>query len=471
MKKIDRRNFLLKARDLSFQIPVLLSAVSLSSCFKPLQGDVPGPISSKTVVPDAAIVDGYLDKQSYFPGEECTLFISSDKTYLGQDIATYDAAGKLVYKIPFTSIRTQAMQTDVPYENGFGYQPSITFTIPKLKSNVYLIANKIPLVIKSSNANIDFTVVYPTNTENAYCNSGGKSLYVNPNPSTTIVSYLRPIPFSYYAGGFFRWILAHQNYSYNVISDTDLEDASNIKGKLLVIPGHNEYWTRNARLNFDGHVNSGKPALILSGNTMYWQVRYANSGSNDLSGGINQLICYKSAKTDPDTDPLLKTCLWIDPSLKYPQLASIGVNSQNGGFGDRGTESWKGFKITNPNSPLFSGTGLKTGDILPCSTHEYDGTPKKGVDQNGFPIIDDSLFYKSILLGFDKARDYTDVNKYNFATAVVTQHSASSGVVVNFPSTDWCTIHNLREDGGADLQIHKITKNALDCLLNDVNLF
>ena len=432
---------------------------------------MPAPVGKVSNIPDSAVQNGYLDKQSYIPGEQCLLFLSSDKTYLSQAIGVYDAAGKLTFNIPFTSITTQIPQTDIPYEKGFGYQVSVVFTIPQVKSNVYLIANQIPLVIRSTETNVDFTVVYPSNTENAYCISGGKSFYVNPNPACRIVSFLRPIPFSYYSGGFFRWILAHQNYKYNVIADVDLEDTTNIKGKLLVIPGHNEYWTRNARENFDSHVNSGKPALILSGNTMYWQVRYGDNGVNSVNGNISQLICYKSLKDDPETDLLLKTGLWTEKSLKYPQLGSIGVNADNGGFGDRGTESWKGFKITNPSSPLFGGTGIKKGDLIPLGTHEYDGTPIIGTDKDGFPIIDGSLFHKSTLLGYDLAHDYVDVDKYNYATAVITQRTSTSGIIVNLPSTNWCTIHNMREDAIANLPIHIITKNAIDCLLNDVNLF
>jgi len=479
--KIDRRKFIIKTRDLLIYSPLAVSAFDLASCKKvetPIEKNESyslaakvrthssGPrkmVINKPAIADANITDGYLDKQSYLPGETCEVFISSNATYQNGYINIYDMNSRVVLQVPFTQLISQTPQTDAPFEKGYGYMASVNFTLPDLKSNVYLIANKIPLVVKSADSAVDFTVVYPSNTENAYCVSGGRSLYVNPNPAAATVSFLRPIPLSYYAGGFFRWILAHQTYNYNVIADSDLEDPTNIKGKLLIIPGHGEYWTRNARVNFDAHVSSGNPALVLSGNTMYWQVRY--NGSND------QLICYKSIKNDPIADPLLKTGLWANPSLKYPIVPSIGVSALNGGYGDRGTGSWKGFKITNASCPLFSGTGLKNGDIMPCDTHEYDGSPITGIDSNGYPILDASSFYKSNLLGFDIALDYYNVNKYNYATALITQRSATAGVIVNMPTTNWCTLHSMRDDAVANLPMHTITKNAIDCLLNDINLF
>ena len=52
---------------------------------------------------------------------------------------------------------------------------------------------------------------------------------------------------------------------------------------IIVIVGHSEFWTCLSRINFDYHVDIGKNALILSGNTMWKQVRYENNGDQILS--------------------------------------------------------------------------------------------------------------------------------------------------------------------------------------------
>ncbi len=61
----------------------------------------------------------------------------------------------------------------------------------------------------------------------------------------------------------------------------DLEDYSEIAGaKVVVIIGHSEYWTRRARENFDRYVLEGGNALVLSGNTMWWQVVTATTAAS-----------------------------------------------------------------------------------------------------------------------------------------------------------------------------------------------
>ena len=108
-----------------------------------------------------------------------------------------------------------------------------------------------------------------------------------------------------------------------MICDQDMDDYSEIQNsKILVVIGHSEYWTKAARLNFDQFVNSGKDAVILSGNTMWWQVRY--------NADKTKMICYKDEISDTISDPLLKTIAWPYPSLNYSVLTSIGADWPRG---------------------------------------------------------------------------------------------------------------------------------------------
>ena len=416
----------------------------------------PGEGTNIPVLANTHILNGYADKQSYLPGSDCILYLSVDASYSDQKISVYDLNHNLAFSIPITNIGPQQMQTDMPYQNGYGYTATVTMIVPNVPSGVYMIANSIPLIINSNTTDVDFTIVYPTNTENAYCLSGGKDFYGN---AAQIISFLRPIGLSPYAPGIFRWLLK-QSYTYNVISDADMDTMSNIKGKLLIIAGHSEYWTRTARQNFDTHVNSGNPALVLSGNSMYWHVKYNETG--------DQLICYKDQTKDPEPAPVNKTTYWYLPSQQYPPMQSIGVDGSLGGYGIQSAKSFQGIKIADPTMQLFNGLNLKRGDVIPCSSHELDAGPIAGYDSDGFPILDNSNlgFYQYHLIGYDNALDYFTPNKFNTATAVMFRRTQTSGAVINMATTNWCTIPYF-VDPKQNKFIPTITKNAIDGLLND----
>ncbi|MGN6180606.1 MAG: N,N-dimethylformamidase beta subunit family domain-containing protein [Mucilaginibacter sp.] len=415
----------------------------------------PGEGNDILTLTNTHILNGYAGKTSYLPGSDCTLYLSADATYHHQKINVYDIRHNLAFSIPIATVGKQQIQTDMPYQKGYGYTATITFIVPNIQSGVYLIANSIPLIIKSNSSNVDFTIVYPTNTENAYCLSGGKDLYGSATPT---LSFLRPIGLSPYAPGIFKWLLL-QSYIYNVISDADMESMDNIKGKLLVITGHSEYWTKTARLNFDTHVNNGKPALVLSGNTMYWHARYNETG--------DQLICYKDPQKDPASATEDKTTYWYASSQQYPPVKSIGVDGSLGGFGIQSRKSFQGIKIADPTMLLFNGLNIKRGDVIPCSSHELDAGPIAGYDREGFPILDNSKlgFYKYHLIGYDIALDYFTPNKFNTATAVMFRKTPTSGAVINMATTNWCTNRYFTDP--KNLTIPTITKNAIDGLLND----
>ncbi len=420
----------------------------------------PGEGGNIPTLANKSMVDGYANKQSYLPGENCILYLSTNTLYSNQKINVYDINYKLAFYIPVTTANTQHMQTDNPSQNGYGYTETVTITVPDVASGIYLIANLIPIIIKGTNDNVDMTVVYPSNTENAYCLSGGKDLYGN--SPLQMVSFLRPMGLTYYASGFFKW-LAKQSYTYNVIADIDVDSASNIRGKLLVLTGHSEYWTKLARQNFDAHVNAGKPALVLAGNSMYWHVRYNDAG--------DQLICYKSATADPTTSPLDKTVYWTYGYQQYQPTQSIGVDGIAGGYGIQSAKSFQGIKIADPKMILFNGLNLKRGDVIPCSSHELDAAPISDYDSDGFPIIDNSKlgFSQLKLIGYDIALDYFKPNKFNTATAIMFKKSQSSGSVINMSTTNWCT--NLYFTDPKNQLIPTITKNAIDALLNDKDIF
>ena len=404
---------------------------------------------------ETIVADGYVDKLSVHVGDSLTVFINAHKEKDDFVLRLYDLKGNAVarYKV---AVAPQEKRKDKPWENGFGYKPTLKIKVPPLKSGVYLWNDEIPFVVKSTKAKI--IVVYSSNTENAYCNAGGKSLYAfnsTEKKPAAIVSFHRPIPLPRHSEAFLKWF-AKQNYSdVGYITDSDMDDYDEIKkAKLLMIVGHSEYWTLEARRNFDRFVDEGKNALVLSGNTMWWQVRYNHNQQ--------QLIAYKDYP-DPEPSVRLHTINWSKPELGYPIVNSIGADFLHAGYGLKQDSGWDGYKIVSPQSPLLKGVKIKKGEVLKLSSDENDGAPLLGFE-NHQPIIDrSSLGFERIeLIGYDS----TFRAKHGVATWIAFRKTRKSGVVINTASTDWCSHRGMGSD-----DVRRITKNMISKLLRNENVF
>jgi hypothetical protein len=418
--------------------------------------DPNGPLPTKLCAPN--LQTGYTDKISYLLTEKVTLYLQSNEAIDLCKLIVYDMNDNEAFSIA-SPLTQQTVSTNEPSMNGFGFNPTVTFDLPaNLKSGVYMIERKIPFIVKTSEP-VDLMIVYAANTANAYCTSGGKGLYTVDNKPYQ-VSFHRPIPLEAFSKYCLKWFEELDGFTVGYITDSDLDDYSTIeKSKILVLVGHNEYWTRTARQNFDKFVNEGKDALILSGNTMWWQVRYNQDKSI--------MIRYYLVPPDPETNPLLKTTTWDTPSLQYPIYSSIGADFPRGGYGLKTDAGWNGFKIATPNSPLLEGLNLSKGDILRCPTVEFDGAPIASFDGEGYPVIDNTIlnFDKVELIGFDKGFRVTET----YGTFIVFKKNAQSGVVINTSSTDWCSEKGM---GGLDAdKIKTITLNAITKLKNKTTVF
>ena len=403
---------------------------------------------------------GYTNKVSYFPFEKITAFLQSTENIDLCRLTIYDIQGNASFSVA-SPLTVQNIATDNPSSKGFGFQPTIEFDLPPgIKSGIYLIENKIPFIVKTDEF-VDLLIVYPSNTANAYSDSGGKSLYTTPvSERPAIVSFQRPIPLQNLSTFCLRWFNTLDQVSIGYIADRDMDDYAEIShAKILIIPGHNEYWTRAARNNFDQFVSSGKHAILLSGNTMWWQVRYTPTGEG--------LICYQDEAKDPETNPLLKTITWDKSLLDYPIISSIGADFNRGGYGMRTDNGWNGYKVVSPDSPLLKNTGLTKGSIISCPSQEYDGAPIHSFDSDGLPIVDNEVlnFEKIELIAYDKGFRIQETT----GTFLVFQRTKTSGIIVNTGSTDWCGENGM--GGLSSEKIKTITGNAIRGLLENENLF
>jgi len=426
------------------------------------------------------ISDGYSDQQSYRPGDRVTLFLNARFPFLNTRfprVRLYDYGGRIVYHEFVADLFAQQAVGPEPWETGFGYRESATFTLPRLRSGVYLVEGIVPLIVKYTppgelpSKKADIVILYPTNTVAAYNAAGGRSMYSRPTPAP-IVSFKRPVGDEAnlaFFNAFLEWFASIQlPYSLGYVADIDLEDYSEIAdAKLLVVIGHSEYWTRRARENFDQFVRRGGNVLLLSGNNMWWQVRYSDDRS--------QLICYKRAP-DPIGNPLLKTVNWTESILDYPTLPSVGADFPHGGFGIVSPE-FDGFRVLSPESPAFCGLSVESGNVLGIRTEEYDGAPLLNNPVTlGQPQLDFGALgaYRAEIIGYQCcSRNEEDTGRTNVADNVGTwiayQRTATSGVVMNGASTNWCSFTGVF--GPDSFRVRRVILNMIEILVTGQSAF
>ena len=402
------------------------------------------------------VEDGYTGQTSYFPGDTQQVYVNASEEGTHW-LRLYDVSGQVADSIP-ADIYSQSPRENGATE-GFGYKPSFEYKIPEsLKSGLYLWEKCIPFILKGQEEAV--AILYPVNTIQAYNVTGGKSFYSLFSEQSPVISLQRPVfpPVSFQVYEGMKFFRDYQKYPLRYLTDQDMEQYASLSGvKVLVVAGHNEYWTRNARKNFDRFVAEGGHVMLLSGNTMWWQVRYDSLQQ--------QLICYKQLP-DPVKDPELKTIHWPDPSLNYPVIPSIGASFIYGGFGRKFEGSFGGFKVTDEHSPLLKGTGLGKGDVLSVPTKEYDGAPLEKNPAGDYKLMKDVLpFAKSELIAWDRAYD----DDAGYGTFLIFQKNDSSGIVINTATMDWCSGYGM---GGRDsLRIKQITSNMLEGLMEGEDLF
>jgi hypothetical protein len=436
----------------------LVFVVILYSCSEP-------DVKKRPVEPDpeiptvqcgADVLHGYCDKTSYFPGATVNVFLQGRSEVPSCVLNIYSINEEIVLSVP-ASVAVQSLNDNEPSMNGFGYAITTAFEIPaSMPSGVYTIERNISFVVKPKEA-VDVLVVYPSNTANAYAQSGGKSLYYSDRLNA--VSFHRPISLQSFCVPCLQWFETLSSWSFGYVADSDLDNYELLsRGKVLAIIGHSEYWTREARLNFDRFIDSGGNALILSGNTMWWQVRYEGEENS-------KMVCYKSL-ADPVSDPVLKTYLWNDPSLQFPIVPSIGADFDRGGYGLKSDAGWNGYRVVSSSNPLLEGTGLQDGDTISCPTVEYDGAPVLRFE-NDKPVLDNEAIgaERVELIGFDKGFRVVET----YGTFLVMKRKKTSGLIVNTGSTNWCSADGI---GGSSRDvIKKITLNSITKLVNNSPVF
>jgi hypothetical protein len=173
----------------------------------------------------------------------------------------------------------------------------------------------------ASAAPTDILVQVPVNTWEAYNQWGGRSLYdVGQIPRARAVSFDRP--FDHLAQSPMWWeiqlvrFLEREGYdvAYQTDLDTDADPTSLLRQQLVIVAGHDEYWTGKIRTAFDAALARGTNLAFTGSNDGYWQVRYED--------GDRTIFSYKSLY---DPNPVLgqKTAMFREVGRPECMLMAV----------------------------------------------------------------------------------------------------------------------------------------------------
>jgi hypothetical protein len=218
-------------------------------------------------------------------------------------------------------------------------------------------------------------VQVPVNTWQAYNPWGGKSLYDHNSrhlARAAKVSFDRPLAVT--AQGPFDAeynlvrFLEREGYdvSYQTDVDTDADPNSLLQHRLVVVAGHDEYWTKGMRDAFDAARDAGTNLAFTGSNAAYWQIRYEDNRRT--------IVAYKNT-SDPEPDPALKTVQFQHLDPPRPECELMGIMHMQLRPHQSGPVD---YTVTDAAAadPWFAGTGLKPGDlVLGVVGDEWDSLP------------------------------------------------------------------------------------------------
>ncbi|WP_433217975.1 N,N-dimethylformamidase beta subunit family domain-containing protein [Microtetraspora malaysiensis] len=368
-----------------------------------------------------------------------------------------------------TSVRGPSWRLDVPPDWPSSlYRARFVAGPPEPDVSVPRASGELPGTATSSDDEVYFVVrqavpgttspilvSIPFATWQAYNRAGvpGESVYWTEQPDRAArVSFDRPgggPPPERWEDGLLRW-LGPAGYTVEYCSGLDLDLGLLSRYRLLVVNGHDEYWTAGMRDACEEFARRGGNIAFLSGNTCWWQIR--------MEG--RTMVCHRDPVSDPVEDPRLTTVEWSSAPVSRPENALTGVSFRNG------AGTW------GPSMPLmreepytarfaahwvFEGTGLTDGDKFGQGALGYETDAAEFTEIMGVPRVTcrDGTPPSFVVLATADLRHWSTCGQGGWATMGV--FSLGRGTVFNAATVNWGnTLH--------DPVVNRITRNVLDRL-------
>jgi Bacterial Ig-like domain (group 3) len=416
---------------------------------------------------------GYADRTSVAQGGTITFRIASSIAPFALQIVNLAHPAQVLSTI--VSLTSPPSDCAGLWENGCGWPNTAQFTIPSNWPSGYYAARfptglgtrQIVFVVRAANPGLasSIVVVSPTNTWQAYNQFGGKSVYDSLSTNgqrAHVVSFLRPYldnsglgRYPDWEQTFVDWMTA-ENRPFEVITDDDLADPSILSAyRVVVMAGHAEYWTLEARQTVEAFAHAGHNVAVFGGNSMWWQAR--------VNLAAHQLTVYKDATLDPlhGVDDPRVTVNWYDDPVYHPENFIFGSSFRNGGytnieageFDPLPDDERSPYTVIDASSWLLAGTALTNGQTF--------GRASAGIE------VDGAIF--NTLPSGELVAEGSDGTPPNFRIVATVPASLGYGViglytndaggtVVNMGTRDWLS------GLASDAAVQQITRNVLDRL-------
>lgn len=379
---------------------------------------------------DLLLTECYTNQPAYYAGDEVTLYYSSQRVFsFNVNIPIIDANKKEVFSIHLSYHKEDIYENNV-LSDGLQLTHKQTFTIPEnIKSGIYFINGKHPLIIKNKTPQSNISVVYPFMNNLIYQPYQYQTVF---DVKAATTSFLRTVYEDDYTKGLKKLFT---EIDANYITDIDLEDDSLLKNQqLLIIYGKATYYTPKMKQNIDDFVENGGNLLIMSSyyqNNICW---YDSSNS-------------KVTLIHPESDAIQSWQGYL--SQQNDSITTLTpLNYAYGGF----SGNKNNLKINNSKHPVLAG-------VKNLSIASYLNMSLPSIWDNKKPIIDTSKMkvHHAEILAYNKA-SYN--NNKGVRGIFIFQPTKTSGKIMSLVSEDWCLEKNYAKN--KDIQL--ITKNAIKYL-------
>lgn len=304
-------------------------------------------------------------------------------------------------------------------------------------------------------------VSVPFATWQAYNRSGvpGRGLYYAEQPDRAArVTFDRPgggPPPERWEEGLLRWLRA-TGRPVEFCSGLDLHGGDELLShyRLLVINGHDEYWSREQRDTVEGFVRRGGGLAIFAGNTAWWQMRLEDDGRT--------MVCHRDAVADPMAaiDPERVTVEWSSAPVHRPENTMTGLSFR------RGAGAWgEGMKVIREEAYIarftdhwvFAGSGLADGDKFAQGALGYETDAAELDWSTGVPRVTgrDGTPPSFVVLATADLRHWARYGQGG--DAVMGTFRLGAGTVFNAGTINWGSAL-------ADPVVDRVTRNVLDRL-------
>ncbi len=391
----------------------------------------PGTTAWKITGPQSATgIMGYSNRPQATYGQRVDLYVSTTATSFvvqAYRMGYYQGKGaRLVWtsKPIAGAVQPQCPASPPLYMVQCNWTMSTSFVVTKAFVQgdylLKLVGNQgqqsyVPLTVWDPSSHATYVVMNAVFTWQAFNPFGGYDLYQGgpPGPGypppdrSRIVSFDRPYANGNGSGGFlsieYPLVRFMEQHGLDVTYWTDINLALNgqqlANHKALLSLGHDEEWSLRMRNNAVAAHAKGVNLAFFGASPILRKVRLAPSPL----GPNLEMVNYR----DPQADPLygvdnarVTQNWWGQPPANLPASTLVG-DSYNG---YNNNQSFP-LVVTDPNSWLYAGTGLKQGSTLPGLLYsDFDGYDPAKPNPSDVQI----LAHSPVVIGFSNAKMYAD---------------------------------------------------------------